>query len=170
MITCNEATSICDKSQYNEASFWDYSLFAPTAWEWGFGDGSLHTFEQNAQHEYTQSGVYEVCLTVSNENATDTYCEWVEIIITGTDAPVSPLKQVKLFPNPAVDYFYFSYFAEEEGVCRLYDAYGRGLRERKLLSGNVTQAWDVSELASGVYFLEVKVEGLVVHSEMVIKM
>ena len=23
MISCNEATSICDKSQYKEASFWD---------------------------------------------------------------------------------------------------------------------------------------------------
>lgn len=23
MITCNEATSICDKNQYKEASFWD---------------------------------------------------------------------------------------------------------------------------------------------------
>lgn len=152
------------------ASFWDYSLFAPTEWKWDFGDGSELSYEQNPQHIYAQSGIYEVCLTVSNDNASDTHCEWVEIIITDTQVPDSPVKNPRLFPNPVGDYFYFSYHSDKTGSCTLYDALGRAVLQRPLLSGNVTQAWDAHRLAAGVYYLMIEVEGQVVFSEKVMKL
>lgn len=37
-----------------------------SSWEWSFGDGSSST-EQNPSHTYTESGVYDVSLTVNTE-------------------------------------------------------------------------------------------------------
>ncbi len=45
--------------------FTDQSSFAPTAWEWNFGDGNQST-EQNPSHTYTAAGSYTVTLTASN--------------------------------------------------------------------------------------------------------
>jgi len=47
-------------------SFFDASRNSPTAWTWDFGDGTNST-EQNPVHEYTESGLYTVTLSVENE-------------------------------------------------------------------------------------------------------
>ena len=41
-----------------------------TAWEWDFGDGTNST-QQNPMHTYSTAGLYNVTLTVSNANGTD---------------------------------------------------------------------------------------------------
>ncbi|MCL1850084.1 MAG: M4 family metallopeptidase [Bacteroidetes bacterium] len=51
--------------------FIDNSLNKPVEWLWNFGDGTTST-EQNPVHEYTQSGIYTVSLTVTNEHGTNT--------------------------------------------------------------------------------------------------
>jgi PGF-pre-PGF domain-containing protein len=45
--------------------FHDTSLFSPTTWEWDFGDNSTSSI-QNPLHAYTNTGVYNVSLNVSN--------------------------------------------------------------------------------------------------------
>ncbi len=49
-------------------SFLDLSIGNPTNWQWEFGDGTL-SFEQNPVHTYSAQGIYEVCLTISNDSA-----------------------------------------------------------------------------------------------------
>ncbi len=39
-----------------EATFWDYSLFFPTQWQWDFGDGSAGSTEQNPVHDICGTG------------------------------------------------------------------------------------------------------------------
>ncbi|TVR76108.1 MAG: hypothetical protein EA409_13730, partial [Saprospirales bacterium] len=70
--------------QYNGANlteferrFTDISYFRPEQWEWDFGDGTTYYGQHPGVHEFPGYGEYHVCLTVSNENAEDTYCEWV---------------------------------------------------------------------------------------------
>jgi len=41
---------------------------------WDFGDGGTST-DENPSYTYTTEGTYNVCLTVTNATATDTYCE-----------------------------------------------------------------------------------------------
>ncbi len=55
--------------------FQDYSFPYATAWDWDFGDGTTST-EQNPVHSFAETGVYEVCLTMYNENLNceDTQC------------------------------------------------------------------------------------------------
>ncbi len=53
-----------------EVTFEDESTNFPDQWTWDFGDGSTSTL-QNPTHNYVASGTYNVMLTVSNANGTD---------------------------------------------------------------------------------------------------
>ncbi len=50
----------------------------PDSYQWNFDDGFLSTLE-NPNHAYTENGIYNVCLTVTNILGTSTYCSDVEI-------------------------------------------------------------------------------------------
>lgn len=62
-------------------SFYDNSTNA-TSWSWDFGDGSTSTI-QNPTHTYSQQGTFHVCLTITKDTCSDTYCDWVYV---GCDA------------------------------------------------------------------------------------
>jgi PKD repeat protein len=44
----------------------------PTSWYWDFGDGITSKHAQTATHTFTNSGIYTVTLTVTNEAGSDT--------------------------------------------------------------------------------------------------
>lgn len=79
--------------------FTDFSSNAPTAWEWGFGDGNSST-EQHPLHTYLENGVYTVCLKASNSAGFSTACKEVEVVVTSID-PLDPKPRMVVFPNPA---------------------------------------------------------------------
>ena len=56
----------------------------PDTWFWEFGEGSTST-EQNPVYTYAGTGLYTVCLTITDSlnNCTDTYCEVIQIIEQG---------------------------------------------------------------------------------------
>jgi hypothetical protein len=54
-----------------EVLFTDLSTGAPSSWAWDFGDGGFST-AQNPDHVYTDQGTYDVSLTATNANGTDT--------------------------------------------------------------------------------------------------
>ena len=60
-------------------NFTDLSLYAPTSWAWDFGDGSPVDNNQNPTHIYASSGVYNVCLTVTNAHGTDNHCILINV-------------------------------------------------------------------------------------------
>lgn len=66
-------------------SFTDLSSGAPTSWFWDFDDGSFSTSE-NPSHTFIETGIYNVCLTVTGPGGVDTGCEDV-VINNGTSAP-----------------------------------------------------------------------------------
>lgn len=63
--------------------FTDTSTENPGGWMWGFGDGNTSD-KQNPSHVYAQPGTYEVTLTVTNCNGTDTS---IPFIITVQEPP-----------------------------------------------------------------------------------
>lgn len=52
-------------------NFKDASSGKPTSWKWDFGDGGSSGF-QNPTHNYSSSGVFNVKLTATNSNGSDT--------------------------------------------------------------------------------------------------
>ncbi len=131
--------------------FYDYSLFDPQEWFWTFGDGQS-SMEQNPQHTYTQSGIYEVCLTVSNDNASDTYCEEINLLIDEVTT-LQPGNYLNLFPNPARDWIYLQLQLPQDGTFQwqLYDALGYQVRQSALTAGQLQQIM-LEDLPSGLYY------------------
>ncbi len=73
-ITCTMPTAGYVATVTNStANFNDISIGAQ-AWSWNFGDGITSNL-QSPTHTYTQSGIYQVCLTVSNFCGTNTFCQ-----------------------------------------------------------------------------------------------
>ncbi len=54
---------------------------ASIAWHWDFGDGYGSTLKDPV-HSYSQSGIYPVCLVVSDSCSTDTICKEVDVCST----------------------------------------------------------------------------------------
>lgn len=73
-ITCTMPTSGYVAQVTNSvATFNDVSIGAQS-WYWTFGDG-LSSTQQSPTHTYSQSGIYPVCLTVTNFCGTNTSCQ-----------------------------------------------------------------------------------------------
>ena len=62
---------IDDSTDLQGIRFTDLSYFNPEVWHWDFDDGWTSS-ETRPVHRYDAPGRYHVCLTVSNENASDT--------------------------------------------------------------------------------------------------
>jgi PKD repeat protein len=61
--------------------FSDESTGAPDGWAWDFGDGGTST-QQNPQHTYAAAGSYDVTLTVTNPDGTDSLTKTAFITVT----------------------------------------------------------------------------------------
>lgn len=70
-----------------QAIFTDQTQATPGAtYNWTFGDAGTSTL-QNPTHTYAFPGVYQVCLTVTDQCGTNTYCQQVTVTCT----PPSPM-------------------------------------------------------------------------------
>jgi len=160
-----------------EVGFYDYSRFFPTDWSWTFGDGGSST-ERDPVHVYAASGVYEVCLIVSNANASDTLCRELEIIITDTQEALTHKPLLKVFPNPAKDYVVLQVVGFEalprlQALVKLewvlYDAFGRELRSIQLEHPEAQTIVNLESLSAGMYFWRLEAGGAVLEGGKLIK-
>jgi hypothetical protein len=129
-----DVPSIVDIIRFTDLSFYD-----PDSWHWDFDDGStssepspLHTFDP---------GLYHVCLTVSNEFALDSSCQWIEILPTGLeDEWYSDVHDLSVSPNPFTDELIIRSRSGtfREAVIDLYDTHGHAVISRMHLPVPVT--------------------------------
>ena len=88
-ITGVEAVDQVEVATGEEIAFADMSTGNPTAWQWSFPGGTPETStEQNPRVYYTRDGVYDVTLTVSNADGSDTKTRTAFVKVTGV-APVA---------------------------------------------------------------------------------
>ena len=153
-----------------------------TTWLWEFGDGETST-EENPQHEYNQSGVYTVCLfmTDTTNGCEDHFCvtevfelgfepiifddypAGVRNAVTEYAKPDQTVKMVR-YNNPVDQTIFIEYLLEEKGVAQIeiYNLYGLRLfnnRIDEVQKGAHQQAIDVSHLQPGIYLLSVMLNG-----------
>ncbi|MBD3285240.1 M6 family metalloprotease domain-containing protein, partial [candidate division WOR-3 bacterium] len=68
--------------------FTDLSSGNPTSWSWDFGDGNNST-SQNPSNTYISAGSYDVSLTVTNSDGSDTETKTDYITVTSISPPVA---------------------------------------------------------------------------------
>ncbi len=64
-------------------NFSDLSTGVIDSWEWQFGNGTSST-DQDPTHEYTTPGVYDVSLTITNADGSDSTARLGYIVVTGS--------------------------------------------------------------------------------------
>ena len=147
--------------------FTDLSYREPATWSWDFGDGSAGSTERHPVHEFQDEGVYQVCLTVSNQHGTDTHCKTLYLGVSAQDNPVLQA-QVQVWPNPFRDRLAVTLSANlRSPLFRLYDMTGRPVREERLAFG--VNEIETDPLPAGMYFWQVTAGGEVVKSGKIVK-
>jgi len=140
-------------------AFRDLSYYEPATWSWDFGDPASGggSTERHPGHQYDKAGIFQVCLTVSNTNGTDTHCKTLYLGVSAQDNPVLQA-QVSVWPNPFHERLAISLSAGlPNPVFRLYDMTGRLVNEQRLVSG-ITET-NTGNLPAGLYFWEIRSNG-----------
>lgn len=86
-----------------EVNFIDESYGNPTNWFWDFqNDGVYDSFEQNPTYTYTQPGIYDVKLKISNETQVDSLIKY-DYITVELVPPAPPAEmQIEISGNDAL--------------------------------------------------------------------
>ncbi len=155
-----------DAGDYLSIEFTDLSYYEPEDWYWDFGD---NTSSQDTcpSHTFSQSGIYEVCLTVSNSNGEHSHCRTLNLGITALEGPELSMA-VEVFPNPVRDYLTVSLldYLPGRAMFRLYSGAGQLLLEKPVKAG--VNQFDLSTLPLGMYYYEVRDSGYLLRSGKVV--
>lgn len=154
------------------------------SWQWDMGDNGAGQYLQNTSftsqtpvYEFDTNGVYNVCLTITTTGGlcTSTTCDSVDFsMMQGQTAveELSAFEGLKLYPNPANDKVTVNLISNKSGdlSIRLVNMMGQTLSYSNLtiFNGAINHSLDVSEIANGVYFVEVVLNGEKQHQRVVI--
>jgi PKD repeat protein len=145
------------------------------SWQWDMGDNGAGQYLQNTSstsqmpvYEYDTNGVYYVCLTIvtTGGQCTSTTCDSVDFSMMQGQTAINELntfEALKLFPNPANDKLTVNLISNTNGnlSIRLVNMMGQTLSYENItiFNGAINHSLDVSEIANGVYSVEVVLDG-----------
>jgi hypothetical protein len=148
-----------DTIDYKRIRFTDLSYFRPETWSWDFGDNSPKISQRSPYHTYAQNGTYKVCLTVNNENSSNTSCRNITIGTSATEDDLSMIADVTLFPNPVQDNLLITIgdYIPERGYIEIYNLSGQQIHKQRAYYGHNNV--DMSAMVRGTYVLRVVESG-----------
>jgi len=133
---------------------------------WLFGDNNSSTIP-NPVHTYQNSGVYDVCQVAYNTCGTDTFCQQVNVTVTGIEDGLAG--DFKVYPNPHTGSFWLEMKSLEAEALTIRNTFGQVVfRETGFWSAGSRSQIQVNELPAGAYYLEVEGNGTTWTRRMVI--
>jgi PKD repeat protein len=159
-----------DTSDHLNLRFTDASYFRPETWFWDFGDGQTFEGKKPYWHKYEQSGTYTVCLTVSNENGSDTSCKVIHVGTVSSQDPTNYRDLLTIFPNPVEN----DLMVRVDGIVpsdmyfEVYNLLGQLVHRQKVYFG--LNQYSVSSLAQGSYVYRFVEKNQVLQQGKVVKM
>ncbi len=136
-----------------QVAFTSLSWFEPENWKWSFGD-SQTSLEENPTHVFPSAGIYNICLTVSNDFGEDTFCKEVEFKVTSIDEIENSDFEVLVFPNPAINNVTLlsSKTFPEKSKWVLFNNLGQVVNSQSLPKGQKNHNFFLEEVPGGIYF------------------
>jgi hypothetical protein len=126
---------------------------AGATYAWDFGDGSTSTVP-DPLHAYGGSGMFTVCLTVTDTCGTTTICDPVSVGIAAVHDPSDT--RMNLFPNPHQGNFTVAYHSGEAGTLHMqvHDIQGRQVHRQDVHAEmGITRYQFHLSLPPGLYML-----------------
>ncbi|MEO6831038.1 MAG: T9SS type A sorting domain-containing protein [Chitinophagaceae bacterium] len=119
---------------------------------WSWGDGQQQTVKSGyttpLSHTYTGGGAYTACANVYGSCGSSSYCKETALGVNGMAA----FKDVSIYPNPAATYFTVE--GASGATITLSNAVGQMVKNFILTTDK--EMLDISELAAGVYVLQLR--------------
>lgn len=166
----------------NLSNFWilNYSTNnSNTTFLWTFGDGDSSSL-QYPTHTYLTTGAYNLCVTVSDNNAcSDTHCAQINALRSASGTSITVIDpatvginelmehktNLKLFPNPSKETFNMELPKQQHFTVSVVDITGRKMYENKNATGILTV--DCTSFSSGVYFVKAVNESTVLTGKLI---
>lgn len=150
----------------DDVSFNDLSTGDITSWFWEFEGGNPETStEQNPMVTYSEPGIYDVSLTISDGNDSQTFvkADYIEVDISiGIDA--NKRNDIGLYPNPTSGLFQIK--GLENMNISVFNTYGLLVASFRNLPGKQI---NLTQLEPGIYFIEVFSHDNVITKKLVIE-
>jgi PKD repeat protein len=134
-------------------NFKDLTAYEPTNWTWTFGDGNGSNL-QHPDHTYSTPGIYQVCMTASNNNGSDTFCRDLDLRTSQTITISKEDDNPIIFPNPNNGFIQIG-LPPEVGLLDLevFDSKGRQIMKQDgIISGQITP---IPSKVPGIYFYKI---------------
>jgi PKD repeat protein len=145
----------------------------PLTYIWDFGDGTTSN-QLFPSHTYATPGYYTICLTVSDgAGCSFTFCDSSFYAFKYGGGPmvhfdvrnswglgitnVSSANGISLYPNPTTGEISINTSGQKIDNATISDINGQTVLNTKSPTQN---KMDVSQLSDGIYFIEVKVNGI----------
>ncbi len=144
-----------DETNYKSFTFTDISTNYPDSWEWDFDDGNTST-DQHPQHTFAQDGIYDVSLTITNEQGQYTETKSVNVGDVNVEE-ITVDEYLKLYPNPVSNGKLFVQFVDRDKNPLAYEIFsldGKLIKRGEVKESKTAFSIDVDGFASGVYTLK----------------
>lgn len=145
---------------------------------WDFGDNAKDSTTTSPTHVYTQSGLYNVCLTVSDPvtSQLNKYCS--QVLVGQSTQSIFDMNDkgiaLNAFPNPFNQALTITFDLPESGNFELLLTDVKGRAVNSILkgtrsAGSFTETWTITKLKNGVYYLQLKLKGKTIAITEVVK-
>lgn len=136
-----------------DVDFTNASTSGTTTFAWDFDDGNSST-DENPSHSFATDGTYNVCLTITDECGTDSFCEDVIVSTIGINEN-NLVNGLSLYPMPAKNIMTIENLTSGENFkLELLNSLGQVVKVVQT-RGLSTIQFNMSEVISGYYNLRV---------------
>jgi PKD repeat protein len=161
----SSSTNNIDFDNNQPVQFTNTSTDNIASFDWNFGDGNGST-EESPEHTFDSPGIYVVSLAVKSLDGCSSFAlDTIEVIQNSVSiaGPGLPLEEsVTVYPNPAnrILNIQFDLHSAKMMEYQLTDITGKTVASGGYLaSQNDMMQLDITTVGTGVYFLQVKMDG-----------
>lgn len=142
------------------------ATFPGYVWDWG--DMTSPGLQQTTSHTYAAAGTYTVCMyyvDLTDTSCQDTDCQAVTVSAVGIDETAN-VNSISASPNPfgATTTFNVNLTNNTDVEISVYDVMGQKVEtvvDQPMSAGKHNIAWTPANLADGVYFVQMVIDGKV---------
>jgi len=134
------------------------------SWNWTFGTSGSDT-AQNPSFTFSDTGSYQICLTVTNSCGSDTLCKTVDLSDTSTIGISNlSLQSFKIYPNPFKDKLNIELPENISGkvTLKVHNVVGEMIFETRVTNGIKPIVLDMSRYSEGIYWISIQTSQLYV--------
>ncbi|MFY0645083.1 MAG: PKD domain-containing protein [Bacteroidia bacterium] len=127
-------------------------------YQWRFGNGGSSTMEDPVYtYNNVDEGEFEICLSVKNDECWNESCDMVSVDLVGVEELTQDNAMINVYPNPSTGVFNLEVVnATDDITIAVSDVLGNQLDVNITDNLNGSFIVDLSNVADGVYFVQVK--------------